>query len=84
MRPSGSTEIRGSVVVEGWTSVGVHIGVTDARSACEYGSHTEPDTHVIPDSLCSSYKRALGGAENKRYEKDGLNTWYGKVETRNA
>ena len=37
MRASGSPEIRGDVWVEGWSSVGVDIGVTDARFACEYG-----------------------------------------------
>ena len=48
---SGSTEISGAVGVEGGSSGCVDIGVTDARSACEYGGHAELDAHVTPYSL---------------------------------
>ena len=46
MRPSGYTEIRGSVGVEGWASGGVDIGVTDAWVLVSSGVTQNP-THTL-------------------------------------
>ena len=44
----------GAVGVEGWSSGCVDIAVADARCACEYGGHAEPDAHATPYNLRSS------------------------------
>ena len=71
MLSSVSADIRGAVGVEGCSSGGVDIGVTDARRAVSRGV-TQNSTNTCYLATCTSRVSELPGTNKTRLRKDGL------------
>ena len=71
MLSSGSADTRGAVGVEGCSSGGVDIRVTDARRAVSRGV-TQNSTNTCYLATCTSRVGELPGTNKTRLRKDGL------------